>query len=357
MNKKRKILLIAIVAVLIAAGTTVTLILVLRERPKEPVTISMQLPWGADNGLEHFRAEADLFEELYEWITVELESVALGDLNRSWTTGWPSGSPDVAVLSDEMASDAFLEETNPFPWTGPLWALYVNTNVMGSIDGWSDGPPEDWNEGVVTFDDMESTFAEVLASGVTPISVGAQYGWPLAAWLQHISISANAESRSLAQSNGSLTSEGGYALDVWTRWVANGWITDSWQKDDWPIAARDLANGSAAFTLMGGTLVSSFPRGSEGYIVALPFPRGEGSSWTVGSLWSLAIPAGAPYPEEAKLFFDFLTSEGVTGRLSRNLKAIFYDSETSASVSRVYTSVTNQTDSPLMKTLMELNSR
>ena len=350
MNKKQIAILAMSIVVVLAGGFSALYFGVIRERPKEPVTISMQLPWAQDSGLSYFRAEADLFEELYPWITVKLTTVPLGDLNQNWAAGWPKGAPEVAVVTDALPAESFLDGAAPFPWTGPLWALYVNTEVMSGIEGWSDGPPEHWRTGSVTLGEMESVFASL--STTKPISVGGQFGWPLAAWLQHISILVHGGDPPLAQADGSLTSEGGAALDIWRKWVEEGWVVDGWSRQDWPVAARDLAEGKAAFALMGGSLVSSFPRGSEEYITALPFPRGEGPAWTVGSLWSIAIPAAAPAPEEAGLFFQFLTSPGVSGRLSQKLKTIFYNNESTAAIAHIYTSVTNQTDSPLIAALM-----
>lgn len=352
MSKKTTLLVVLIgLAACLVAALIAIFVIVPRVRETKPRTLTMYVPWGPDSGREHLAEEVSLFEETYPWLTVELQTVPLGDMNQQWNQQWPAGSPDLAVVSDDVRADQVLEETEPFLWTGSLWGLYVNTRVTSKLEGWSEGPPKEWLEGNVSIEDMETVFAAIAKTDTSPISVGALFAWPLAAWLQHIALAQGTPKPDLATQDGTLTATGAAALDLWNSWVSRGWVVPDWKSEDWPSAVQDVSSGNAAFVLLGGNLVSSFPRTTDDVIQALPFPRGSGSDWAVGSIWSLAIPSGTAAPKQAKLLFDFFTSAGVTGRLSRKFRTIFYSADRDNQSMTMYASVTNQTDSPLMEYL------
>ena len=352
MSKRARIIVVLIgVSVCVLAALLVIFLVVPRIQEKKPRTLTMNVPWGADSGLEYVAEEVSLFEEVYPWLTVDLQTLPLGDMNQQWNQQWPEGSPDLAVVSDEVGTDQVLEATAPFLWTGSLWALYVNTKVTADLEGWNDGPPKEWMEGNVSIAQMEAVLAGIAKAGTTPISVGARFAWPLAAWLQHLALAEGTSETDLATPDGTLTETGAAALELWNSWVSQGWVVPDWKSEDWPSAVHDVSTGDAAFVLLGGNLVSSFPRTSDGVIQALPFPRGTGSDWAVGSIWSLAIPSDTAAPKQATLLFDFFTSAGVTGRLSRKFRTIFYSADGENQTRTMYASVTNQTDSPLMEYL------
>ena len=288
MNRKTVWLLawIAIAAILVV----VVLLFVAHRRPKEPapVTIEMRLPWGRDNGSEYFEGEAKLFEETYPWITVEFVTTPLGDLNRAWQERWPDGAPDLAVVSTDIGADWLLPDSTPFPWTGTLWALYANAEILGRLGEWSAGVPAAWQSGSVTVDDLEALFDAILELGIAPVSVGAKYVWPFAAWLQHLSLALDETSVPISENDVANDAATQAALNRWQRWVSEGWIVGDWKSKDWPESARDVASGTSAIALLSASLATSFPPESRGNILVVPFPNGARDAWTVGSLWYLA---------------------------------------------------------------------
>ena len=350
-GKRTRIILWIGIAVCLIAAVLAVLIIVPRTREKKPITLTMYVPWGADSGMIYVAEEVALFEEVYPWITVDLQSLPLGDMNQQWNNGWPGGSPDLAVVSDELQTGQVLEGTQPFLWTGSLWALYVNTEITEILPGWSDGPPDGWRRGVVSMSGIEAVLTQIAGLGIKPISVGGKFTWPLAAWIQHISLAQGNASTELVGTNGGPTDAGAEALYTWDTWVSQGWVVQDWKSQDWPSSVRDVSAGDAAFVLLGGNLASSFSRDSDRFIQALPFPMGILWNWAVGSIWSLAIPSGTAAADEANLLFDFFTSSGVTGRLSRKFRTLFYSADDENQAMTMYASVTNQTDSALMEYL------
>ena len=337
-----------IVGMVIIAGASILTTALLRRRgtegPTESVDLDMIIPWGDDTGLEYFNQEAETFQDLYPHIGVTVRYLPLGDLNRQWQSGWSDTPPDLAVLS-VFTDDIYLDVEHLTPWTGSTWSLYLNTDAVERAGIWNEGIPEEWNRGSLSIQEFEIWMEKVFEGGITPITVGALFAWPLAAWLQHIALSLSGGAENEFLTNGELTQAAATAVAVWNRWRENGWIVDDWADKDWPFSVQDLVNGRSAIALLSTSLASSIPRSSEDRIVMVPFPRGKTFVWTVGSLWNVAIPAKTEHPEEAQLLYDFFTSEGVTRRLTEKLRTTFYSPGGSNQPGMLFASVTNETDS------------
>jgi ABC-type glycerol-3-phosphate transport system substrate-binding protein len=312
------------------------------------VTLNAAFPWGTEAGLSAIVREIELFEALNPGISVQTQSVPLGDLNRRWSEGWPAGSPDIAVYSKKVSVEGLSSIRTPAPWTGSLWALYANTRVTAEIPEWSEGPPAEWLDGNASLRDFEAVLQNLASNDVPGISVGAKFVWPFAAWVQHLALARDDSAATLMDDNLRLTPDAREALSRWQRWDRDGFIIPQWRALDWPASIQQVVDGKAAFVLLNGNLASSFPREAGEFIAVLPFPGG--SSWTVGSVWFLAVPAGTETPGEAAQLFDFLLSEGVTDRLSRGLNVPFFAAGDGQG-ERVYASVTSDTNSPVMNRL------
>lgn len=352
----RRRLLTLFGSILLAMAVGIVLYLTLRQS-REVSTLSMMVPWGPDSGFAFVEAETELFTEVNPRFEVDLVYVPLGDLNRMWPSQWPDSTPDVVVVSEPTPPEMLLAEEAAYPWTGAVWSLYVNVQAVQGAGLWLDGVPETWRSSAVTLEAYESWMAALSAGGVVPIGVGAQYTWPLAAWLQHIDLLVSqGEGKTLVSDDGTLSAAGKRALDRWRRWVAEGWVTDRWRREDWPASVQDLLRSECATVLLSSRLATSIPADSDARIIVVPFPRGGGTAWTVGSLWTIAVPADAPHPKGARRLYDFFLSQGVTQRLAVRFRSVFYSPTLENRPDALFASVTSRTDSVLMERLADFVS-
>ena len=234
--------IVPIVVALLVVSSAIVLIILSGSRsdvPRDTVYLEMLIPWGNDSGLEYFQREALLFEEIYSYIDVIVRYLALGDLNRYWDSQWSLESPpDLAVLSNIDSASTFLEFDLNSPWTGSIWSLYLNVDAVKRAGFWDTGVPDDWLNGSLDLQKIETWMKDLSESGLVPISVGARFAWPLAAWIQHIALAESEGAvNTLISDDGELNSDAISAIQRWTRWVENGWIVEDWAEKDWPFPA------------------------------------------------------------------------------------------------------------------------
>ncbi|MCK5674497.1 MAG: hypothetical protein KAH95_14045, partial [Spirochaetales bacterium] len=206
------------------------------------------------------------------------------------------------------------------------------------------------------------TFSMLKDSGVTPITLGARYGWPLAAWIQHLTAFSGGirEAREMLSDSFDITSP--YtekAIQSFSFFVRKGWVIENYLDNDWPDALRQLIDGNAAFCLLSENLATSIPSDIRNRIGFIPFPQfsdDEPVPWRVGSLIYLGVPSSSQYHDDALKVLKFLTSSGTTSRLSKNLFLPFFENDwninekakSAVRVMETIPSITSRTESPVI---------
>ena len=217
--------------------------------------------------------------------------------------------------------------------------------------GWAEGEPELFRSTDASLKDLEELFRQLHARGITPLTVGAKYIWPLAALLQHITLSENPELQSIRWN-----SEAGFPREVWSefdiyeRWIEMEWIHSEHLQQDWPVSVLQMVSGDAAFVLIPSSLSSTIPLERRTGVGIIPFLSGPDQNWIVGSLWFLAVPEESEYPKLAEEFAEYLRSPDVSQRLQDTIGRRFFARD-EADTLKVLESVTNNLDSVFMQQL------
>ena len=342
LGKRTRFIVVGVVALLVVTGLLVYLL-----RPPSPVTLHIATPWSGGSRYESVQSSIAAFEERNPHVTVVQHTVSIRDANTSLTQGWDYPRPDIAVVSavETGRENSFL--IPPRPWTGPTWALYYNRGLLEQV--LRDGIPTSLVDGTITLDRFESILSMIADAGIIPISVGYQYTWPLAAWIEHLSL---AESYGIPADppSGDVPPSPAWeaALDRWSRWEQSGWIYDNARREDWPRSVIRVGRGEAVFVLIAAPLATTIPFEHRNEVSIVPFPRGEQPPWVVGSLWYLAGLNHTEHPRETQWLVEHLTDPHTTAELERDMNQRFFG-RLNTDIGRLNPSLTSDTQSPFMR--------
>ncbi|HUX11719.1 MAG TPA: extracellular solute-binding protein [Spirochaetia bacterium] len=134
--------------------------------------------------------------------------------------------------------------------------LFYNPKTMQKL-GISE-PPKTWNDFLALCD-------KIKAAGVTPIAVGSKNQWPAQFWFDYLLLrTAGPEYRAkLMAGQAKYTDpEVVKVMKMWKELADKGYFVPDANAYDWTDAADQVANGKAAFTLMG-TWITGYWNGNK----------------------------------------------------------------------------------------------
>ena len=309
------------------------------------------------------RDEVKIFTDLEKQYEVNIYDFPAGQLEKDFRAGMLQPPPDIIVTGAPASFSKGTFFSEPHPWYGRSWVLYYNKAALkiAGID------PEHGNDdlsfrfstGDITWNELIEVFGKLGEAGITPISVGGKFGWPIATWIQHIvAVGEDSKGAAAMLSDSFLLDSSALdtAIALFAGFIEKNWVWARYQEADWPEALIPLISGKAAFCLLSESLVTSIPAESREGIGFLPFPTSGiagGSSWSIGSIAYLAIPAKETQADYLKPFFEFLISQGSTSRLRRSTLAPFFTplriSGDGESGPILIPSITSKPNSPLVK--------
>ncbi len=220
---------------------------------------------------------------------------ALNDIyeENGWMDQFPQGLLD--LISDE-AGNIYSVPVN-IHRSNVLW--YVPAN----LEQWGVTVPADWNEFLTV------TCPALQEAGVVPLAVGEN--WTQSHLWESVALAVLGVDGYNGLWNGATNWTSPEAISVWETY---GQILDCANEDmnalTWQDASRMVADGEAAFNIMGDWAAGYF-------LVDLALVPNEGFAWaaspgTDGVFMMLsdtfAMPIGAPNPEAARAWLSFLGS-------------------------------------------------
>lgn len=357
-NKRKLVLLIAGILFLVAA-LSVTGILIFKARSATPISLVFLHPFEAPAWKEALEAESREFENLFKGITVELKAMNLADLND--LTAGSDETWDLA-LSPSLAGLGERIQGSPNAFTGSLWGIYANPAVLKKagivLERDAEGLGGRIASGAWSLEDFKEACAAVKKTGVSPIALGSQYGWPLAVWVQSFMAASDPlEARALTTDsfNPAAPSIKG-AIDTFASLIQDGFVDPAHASKDWPQSIQEVLKGRAAFCLVNEGFISSLRLSDRKGLTWLAPPgsmSGGKSLWAIGSLQFIGRRASLPKAsaKAADRYLAFLSSQGVTERLSRTLGAPFFSAGTGPQT--VLPSISSQPTSPVIQVMKE----
>ncbi len=190
------------------------------------------------------------------------------------------------------------------------WGLIYNKKLLEDS---GIAPPESWKA-------LEASFRALKAADVTPIALGASFGWPAGAWLTYIDMRENGGDEHLKLLSGERSFDSRSmvaALKTLENWRDLGYFGNASDAQNWADALNAVVAGRAAFTLVGA---SAWARVTNRDAVAfMPVPAGSGSRGKRGEIVNLqgyAVRASSARPEAAlalALAYAHAGAPGLTG--------------------------------------------
>lgn len=190
------------------------------------------------------------------------------------------------------------------------WAVYYRPSLFK--DAGIDKAPETWDEFLGACDKLN-------AKGITPITIGARFKWPAAAWFDYLDMRVNGPQFHIDLTDLKVPYTDPKVKKVFEYWQQlidkKCFIADP-AAYDWQEAIDPMVQGKAAMYLMGGFITDSYPADKQDDLDFFRFPIidpalpvGEDAP-TDGFFMS----ATAANPEGGKAFMAYLGSQEVQQR-------------------------------------------
>lgn len=243
-----------------------------RLRADQKASVSVQL-YGADWGRELFFLSNE---------------ASLADSAKVWArAGFRKSEPRWFGTLAIGPKNGFI------PTKAYAWGLFFNEKNLADCGG---KPPESLAE-------LEAMLARAKALGITPIALGASFGWPAAAWFTMLDIRMNGATAVRERYSGkrSWNDEGGIAVAArLAKWRDSGYFSAELASTGMPEAVASMESGRSLCTFMGAFAVERLQKvGSSRF---LPFPAlpGKGDRAEIAGLTGFALPRQGFLDESGK---------------------------------------------------------
>lgn len=198
------------------------------------------------------------------------------------------------------------------------WAIYYRPSLFEEAG--IAQPPETWDQLLEACDKLNE-------SGVTPITIGARFKWPAAAWFDYLNMRTNGPEFhiDLMDLKVPYTDERvKKTFEHWAELIDHKCFIEDPAAFDWQEAVDPMVQGEAAMYLMGAFIIDSYPDEAENDLDFFRFPLidpdmpvGEDAP-TDGYFMS----ANAKNPEAGQQFLAYLGSKEIQQRLLDELKRL-----------------------------------
>jgi len=187
-----------------------------------------------------------------------------------------------------------------------LWGLFYNPKTLkrAGIE-----PPRTWAA-------LVDSLGKLKAGGVTPIAVGASFGWPGLAWVSALDLRLNGADAHKALLAGTRPFDDVEMLRVYStlvEWKAKGWFDAKAASKNWPEALADVSSGRAGFVLLGAFGLSR--AGNPEELAFLPLPDQPGVlQGDLVSIQGFAVAGRSKSIETALRLADAAILAGASGQ-------------------------------------------
>ncbi|WP_221229509.1 ABC transporter substrate-binding protein [Niveibacterium umoris] len=181
------------------------------------------------------------------------------------------------------------------------WGFFYSRSLFAQL---GIAAPKDW-------DAFEQACARLRGAGVTPTAVGAQNGWPAAAWFDYFNLRCNGRAIHQRLLAGELSFQDPRiraALQPWRDMLARGDFLAETMTEDWDAVLPYLYRKSVGMVLMGAFAASKFPPQIAPDIGFFPFPqiKPQVARAEEAPLDVVVLPAKGENPAAASRFLRFL---------------------------------------------------
>jgi ABC-type glycerol-3-phosphate transport system substrate-binding protein len=186
----------------------------------------------------------------------------IADFSDVWEQeGWDDVyAPGFAALASYNDGKYFLPSS--YYW----WAIYYRPSLFEQA-GIAAAPE--------TFDELLQACDALNAAGITPITIGARFKWPAAAWFDYLNMRTNGPEFHIDLMDLEIPYNDPRvkaAFENWQKLIDANCFIDDPAAYDWQEAVDPMVQGEAAMYLMGGFIVDSYPDEAEADLDFFRFP-------------------------------------------------------------------------------------
>ena len=187
------------------------------------------------------------------------------------------------------------------------WAIYYRPSLFEQAGVAK--PPETWDELLTACDQLN-------AAGITPITIGARFRWPAAAWFDYINLRLNGPQFHIDLTDLKVPYTDPKVKGVFEKWkelIDHKCFIEDPAAYDWQEALPLMTEGKAAMYLMGQFVVDSYPDEMENDLDFFRFPIID-PNMPIGEdapTDGFFLATTARNPEGAQAFLAYLGSQEV----------------------------------------------
>ncbi|GAB6089048.1 ABC transporter substrate-binding protein [Spirochaeta dissipatitropha] len=192
------------------------------------------------------------------------------------------------------------------------WGLLYRPDIISSVI------PDFDPLAIKSLHDLEAVAVSLHEANIAPFALGAEFGWPAAAWFSYFDIRLNGTEahRALIEGRRSFTDTGSIeALELLLQYARMGWFSDQPHTSGWIESVREVAAGRAGFVLLGTYAINRFPSHIDLNMLRFPGinPDSPDNSAELGQVLALAVPSDSRNPEGALALADRFVLAGSPG--------------------------------------------
>jgi ABC-type glycerol-3-phosphate transport system substrate-binding protein len=247
--------------------------------------IDIETRTSSDNWYLRFRADQknSSVAQLYgaEWgrelIFLSKEKL-LADSGSTWArAGFATSAPAWFTGLEPGPKNGFI------PTAAYAWGLFFNEKDLARLGG---TPPASLAE-------FESMLVRAKSAGLTPIALGAGYGWPAAAWFTILDLRMNGSAALRERYSGARTWNDSGAVAVAAKlaaWRDAGYFSSDLAETGMPEAIASMESGQSLCTLMGAYAVDRLQQAGSSRFTAFPTVDGKPGRSEIAGLSGFALP-------------------------------------------------------------------
>ncbi len=231
---------------------------------------------------------------------------------------WQENKFEEAYAPGFQALATYNDKQYFLPTSYYWWAVYYRPSLLEKAG--IAKAPEKWDELLDACDKLNE-------AGITPITIGARFKWPAAAWFDYLNMRTNGPEFhiDLMDLKVPYTDERvKKTFEHWTELIDHKCFIEDPAAFDWQEAVDPMVQGDAAMYLMGAFIVDSYPDEAENDLDFFRFPIID-PSVPVGEdapTDGYFMAANAKNPEAGMKFLAYLGSQEVQQRRLDELKRL-----------------------------------
>jgi len=182
------------------------------------------------------------------------------------TDAWEANGLNETYAPGFQALASYNDKKYFLPTSYYWWAIYYRPSLLKQVG--IEKEPETW-------DDLLSACGKLNEAGITPITIGARFKWPAAAWFDYLNMRVNGPQFhiDLMDLKESYTDERVVKVfEYWKQLIDAKCFIEDPAAYDWQEAIDPMVQGTAAMYLMGGFIVDSYPDEMEDDLDFFRFP-------------------------------------------------------------------------------------